>query len=151
DRVNDVAENEPGLQEVEMAVTLELVGIVEPPIQPGGERGAAPKRPLIGKVVDGEQRPDILVPRLQRGVGIPVVLFAQVNRDEAGLPVVGMDDIGPEIEEADGLEHGATEEDEALIVVRVIAARSIRAKEAVETAAKAGMIAVEKLRLIDEV
>ena len=45
-----------------------------------------------------------------------------VDRDQARLPVIAMNDVGPDAQRADGFEHGPVEEDESLAVVVVILA-----------------------------
>ena len=75
-----------------------------------------PKLALEGEVVDREQAGDVLVAR-------PVAIFdRQIGRHQAGLPIVGVDHIDLQIQQADGFEHRAAEEHEAFAVVDVVLA-----------------------------
>ena len=71
-------------------------------------------------------------------VGMVAVDLAQVDGNQAGLPVVGVQHVGPEVEQAHRLEHGPAEEDEALAVVGVVARRAVGAHELVEAAPDSG-------------
>ena len=68
---------------------------------------------LVLDIMDGEQALDVVVPR---SVRIEQIV---IHGNERGLPVVGMDDIGMEVDVGQHLEDGAREERKALRVVIV--------------------------------
>ena len=74
-----------------------------------------PELTLVRDVVNGKERPDPVI------AGLLLVNLAQVNRRQAGLPIVQMEDAGPVIEQADCLQDCPAKEDEAFAVVGVIA------------------------------
>ncbi len=117
-----VREDQRALEEVELAVELEAGGGEEVPPEPGHRHVVVPEHALVGEVVDGEQGRE---PAQQRVIAVE---RAQVDGQEPGLPVVGVDDLrGPADTGARGLERGQTlqgaaaEEHEALAVVPVVA------------------------------
>ena len=66
---------------------------------------------LILQVMDGKHRADIMVKiRL-------IILDAQQRGHHAALPVVGVDDVGLEIQPGQRVQHGAAEEAKALVFV----------------------------------
>ena len=69
-----------------------------------------------------------------------MIFDLQVGRNQAGLPVVGVQHVDVQVQQADGLQHGAAEEDEPLAVVDVVLA-----VDAVE------LVAVEVLVLLDQI
>ena len=84
--------------------------------------------------MDGEHRGDLLVPR---NAGVDDL---QVGRHQPGLPVVGVQHVDGQVQQADGLQDGAREKDEAFAIIDIILAVG-----AVE------LIAVEVLVLVDEI
>ena len=60
-----------------------------------------PEHALIGHVVDREQRADVLV------AGHAAIFDLQVGRNQAGLPVVGVEHVDLQIQQPDRFEHGA--------------------------------------------
>jgi hypothetical protein len=74
-----------------------------------------PELTLVSNIVNGKERPNPVI------AGLLFVDLAQVNRRQAGLPIVQMEDTGPVIEQADCLQDCPVKEDEAFTVVGVIA------------------------------
>ena len=70
--------------------------------------------PLVRKVMDGEDGFDVLKER------IVVVNRFDVRGDEAGLPIVAMNDVRLPPEPLQRLKNAAAEKDEADIVIRVV-------------------------------
>ena len=70
---------------------------------------------------------------------MPLIEGAQVNRNQARLPVVAMNDVGSKAQGSDGLENRTVEENKALAIVF-----KINAVAAVEP------LAIEVSRLIDQ-
>jgi len=72
-----------------------------------------PENALKGDVVDRQEGADAVVVRARsESAGVPglaerAVLLAQVDSRQGRLPVVEMQHVGPEIEQADGFEDGA--------------------------------------------
>ena len=72
--------------------------------------------------------------------GMPAVFDLQIGRHQAGLPVVGVQHVDRQVQQADGLQHGPAEKDEPLAIVDVVLA-----VDAVE------LVAIEVLVLLDEI
>ena len=72
--------------------------------------------PWIGHVVDREQRGDLLV------AGHAAIFDLQIGGNQAGLPVVGVQHVDLQIQQANRFQHRAAEEDEPLAVVDVVLA-----------------------------
>ena len=94
---------------------MELQRLVMPPLrrQAQGGEGGPVEQPLVGQVVDGEHR------------GRTFGLQRQQGGDQAGLPVVGMQDIGAPAEPGPvtgDLHQGAGEDGEAPGIVRPVMA-----------------------------
>ncbi len=104
------------LQEVDLAVELKPVDGEALLGEPHGGEFLAGEEPLVGEVVDGEDDPG----PCEEGIVLALVL--QVVRDECGLPVVAMDDVGPEVHLFQELQNAAAEKGETLGVVGVVAA-----------------------------
>src|SRR5262249_40008320 len=88
---------------------------------------------------------------LAPGNGVVPVDLAQVDGDEAGLPVVDVEHVGPEVEQAEGFQDGPAEVDEAGAVVGAVAAAALGGGELVEAAAGGRVVAAEVVALLDEV
>jgi hypothetical protein len=118
---------EGGLHEVQRAEVLELAGVVVVLAEPGDEHRATVGDTLVGEVVD---RVD------GRGAveGARPLHRVHVDRDERGLPVVGVDDVGQEVQRLRELERAAREEGEPLEVVLVLPAGRAIDVRAVEEA-----------------
>ncbi len=117
DGAEHVGEDQAGLQEVEPAVELELPPVEQVPVEPGQGHVPVPEHPLVGQVVDRQQGPD-------RAAAVrAAVELVEVDGDQPGLPVVAVDDVGAEAQQADRLQHRPVEEDEPLAVVGVVARR----------------------------
>ena len=84
--------------------------------------------------MDGEQRGDLLV------AGIAGIEDLQIGRDQPRLPVVGVQQIDGQIQQADCLQHGPREEDEPLAIIDIILA-----------VGRVELLAVEILVLLDEI
>ncbi len=82
----------------------------------------------------GKHRGDLLIPRHAR------VDHLQVSRHQSGLPVVGVQHVHRQVQQADGLQHGPREKNEAFAIIDIILA-----VDAVE------LIAVEVLVLVYEI
>ncbi len=113
---------------------LELPPVEEMPLQPGQRHLPVREQPEIGQVMNREQRAG----RAQ--LGDALIDRFQIHRNQSGLPVVAVDDVGSKVEGLDRFQHGPIEKDEALAIVVVILA--VRPVEPV---------AVEVTRLVDQV
>ncbi len=150
DGVEQVAEDDAGLEEVDVPVELELARVEEPPVEAEQAHVPVPEHALKGDVVDGEQGADTVVEQAAAGVALGAVRLAQVDGDEPGLPVVGVDDLGPEIGQADGLEDGAVKEGETRAVIGVVAFAAVGGGLLVEAAAAGRVVALEEVGLLDQ-
>src|SRR5207245_1206102 len=100
---------------------------------------------LVGDVMDGEQGPDTL-PTWKAAT-----FLLEIDRDQACLPVVGVEDVGSPIEQAKGLYHRPAEENEALAIIGIIALQPATGRELIEAASLNGVIALEVLCLLDKI
>ena len=114
DGADEVGEHDPGLEEIELAEVLHLLPVEVAPVDAGQQHVPVPEDPLIGHVVDRVERPRPRQPRPLRGEDL------LVGGDEAGLPVVGMDDVARLLEAVGKFQDRAREEDEPLGVVGVV-------------------------------
>ncbi len=86
-----IGEDQTGLEKVQLAVKLQLPIVEESPIQTGQLHVPVPKQPLIGEVMNRHNR-------TQTGESRQApVLFLEVNRDQARLPIIGVQDVRLEI------------------------------------------------------
>ena len=129
-----VGEDQAGLQQVQVAEELHLPPIEILPVEAGEHHVPVPEGALIGHVVDRQQAGQLLE------AGDVSVFDLQVGGNQAGLPVVNVQQIDLQIEQPDRFEHRPTEEDEPLAVVAVVLIAG-----AVE------MVAIEVLGLFDEI
>ena len=93
-----------------------------------------PELALIGHVVDGKDRGDFFV------TGVAGVKDFQIGRYEAGLPVVGVQHVYRQVQQANGFQNGAGEKNEPFAIIDVILA-----------VGPIQLVAVEILILLDEV
>ena len=96
------------------AVEFELTLVEQPPVEPRQLHVPWREAPLIGQVVNRQERPDRAEARLRP------VQFVEIDRDQAGFPVVAVQDVGAKVDQPNRLEHGAVKEDEPLAVVASI-------------------------------
>ena len=134
DCVDRVGEDQPGLHQVQLAVELHLMPVEVSPVESGQQHVPVPELPLIGHVVDREQTGDPFIPR--RGA----ILDFQVGRNQAGLPIVGMQHVDVQVEQPNCLEDRAAEEDKPLAIVDVVLA-----------VGPVEFVAIEVLILLDQV
>src|SRR5262249_20717654 len=117
DRADQIGEDDTPLEEVQPVVELQLQVVEQLPIQ-ASQRHVAGKEPsLVENVVDGEKCVNVPVLLTQAGVGVAAVDFFEVDGDQASLPVVGVDNGGPEGEQAPGFEDGTTKKDKKSPVI----------------------------------
>ena len=112
--VDQLREHGPALQVADRAVVLERERGAEVPGQPQEAERVHPELALVGHVVDREDARHAV----QRRV-VPVERLEE-HGDEAGLPVVRVEDARPLAPAAEVLERRAREEGEAQAVVLVV-------------------------------
>jgi hypothetical protein len=112
DRAHRLGEEDAALHVAHAAVVLQRVA-AQVPGQTEDVHGLGADVPLVGDVVDGEDRGRAV----ERGV-VPVERF-EVHGQEPGMPVVGVEDVGPLAAAAEVLDGGTGEEREAEMVVAV--------------------------------
>src|SRR5437660_9426473 len=107
-----------------MSVELELPVVKQPPRQPGQRHVEVPKYALIGDVVNGEERADAVVAdgaavRFdgERIATSGAIFLTKIDGNKARLPVIGVQDFRPEIDERQRFQQGPAEEDESLTVI----------------------------------
>src|SRR5574341_251827 len=109
-----VGEEQPALQEIDLAVELDAGRCEQLPVKAQPREDLRPKDALIAKIVYGEHRADALkewIASKQR---------FQIHRDQGGLPVVSMHRVGLEREGAARLEGCQAKQAEPFRVVGVI-------------------------------
>ena len=134
DRADRVGEHHARLQQVQIAVKLHLPPVEILPVESGQQHVPVPELALIRDVVNRQHAGDPLVARNA------VVLDLQIGRRQARLPVVGVQHVDVQVQQPNGLQHGAAEKHEPLAVVDVVLA-----VDAVE------LLAVVILVLLDEI
>ena len=112
--VHELREGDAPLQVADRPVELERLGRAQVPRQAQDADRVAIEHALVGHVVDREHARDAA----QRGIA--PVEGLQVDGDETGLPVVGMEDVRPLPAAAEVLQGRAREEREAQAVVGVV-------------------------------
>ena len=114
DRRQSVGIKDAVEEEIE-ALLLELVLMKQREIRakPGVGKDVRAEDPLVVEVVDGEQRLGLRERRLPGEAG------PQHQRDEAGLPVVAVDDVGRELQADRALQRGAREQKESQVLVGI--------------------------------
>ncbi len=114
DRRDLVGVDDPGLEHAHLVVIFHAVDGQQVLGQVGQGVGFSRKHALVGDVVDREDGLERECHRVTP-LGLP-----QENRQQAGLPVVAVHDIGLEVGQAQQFDHGLLEEDEAGIIVIVV-------------------------------
>ncbi len=97
-----------------MAIELHLLPIEILPIQPRQQHVPVPKLALERQIVDGEDGCDLLV------LGNAAVFGREIRGQQAGLPIVAVQDVEVEIQQPHGFHHRPAEEHKPLAVVDVV-------------------------------
>src|SRR5262249_27266188 len=117
----EVREDQSRLEKVELAVELDPGRREQVPAEPGHRHVVVPEYALIRQIVDREDRGELAEARRV------AVERAEVDGDEAGLPVIAVNDLWPPgapprlPDQRQRFEPAAAEEDKALAVVPVVA------------------------------
>ena len=112
-RGDEVGEGQSALEEVDLAVPLELAPVVQLPGKPDLGHHLGRKVSLIAGIVDREDRGGIArVPLVQRG--------AQVDQRQGGVPVVRVEQDRSGHEPRQGSDRGEREEGEPASVVGIV-------------------------------
>lgn len=98
---------------------LKRLVVEEMPVKAGQGHVPVPEQAKVGKVVDRQQGTG------GGQLGNTAINGLEVDRDEPGLPVVAVDHIGPDPQQANGLEHGPVKEDKSRAVVLVVVAADL--------------------------
>src|SRR3990172_2635214 len=109
-----VGEEQPALQEIDLAVELDAGRREHLPVKAQPREDLRPEKSLIAKIVYGEHRGDALkewIASKQR---------FQINRDQGGLPVVNMHHVGLEPEGAARFKRCPAKQSLSLRIVGVV-------------------------------
>ena len=104
----------PRFQQVEVVEEFHLPPVEVFPIDAGQQHVPMPKTSLKSEIVDREHRGRLGKTRLQ------LILDLQQSRHQRGLPVVGVDNVGTDIQQANGFHGRSAEEHKSLAVVLVV-------------------------------
>ena len=119
DGADSIAPRDTAFQEVDLSEELELLRIEQAPIETNGWKRLGAEDALIAKIVDGEQRLHAAKSRVAGEV------LAHVNGNERGLPIVTMDDFGPEQIARDGDSRHRKHREAQVVVGKISGRRSI--------------------------
>ena len=108
-RVHDAVKEEIDAAVLQLILMEEIARVV----QPGVGDGVRAERALVGEVVDREERARL------REEAIPPVTRLEREREEGGLPVVAVDDVGREAHALAHLERGTRQHEEAQVLVGI--------------------------------
>src|SRR4051794_25708937 len=101
-----------------------------------------PKSALIGQIVDGEDGTNLCVSAAQVGLGVMSIEFPQENAGQTGLPVVQVEDVGPEVQEPNRFEDGPRKEAEASAVVVIVDFLAVGIRELINALPERGIVAL---------
>src|SRR5262249_39032510 len=104
-----------------------------------------PESTLVSNIVNGKERTNLIV-----GVAI-VVGFTQIDWNESGLPIVGMDQVRPVVQKSEQFQSSSGKERETFSVVRIVTPLAAWKRELVKTASLGRIVSVEVSWLIDKV
>ena len=116
DGAESVGEDDARLQQVQVPVELHLSPVEVLPVDAGQQHVPVPEAALVGQVVDRKERGC-----LGEGTVVAVEQFA-VSGDQAGLPIVAMEQIDGAVHLHESFHDGSAEEDETLAVVLIVPA-----------------------------
>src|SRR6202030_1481349 len=110
------------------SIELEGAGVEEVPPKPRQGHVPMPEYSLVLDIVNGEEATDLLV------FGPCAIVLPQIHGNEPGLPIVGMDHIGPVIDHWQRCQRGSAKKHKASAIVRIISLLAVRKRELIETA-----------------
>ncbi len=134
DGVDRIGKHQSCLEQVQAAEEFHLPPVEILPIQSGKQHVPVPEGSLISHVVNGQQSRDIFK------AGLVAVQKLLIRRDQPRLPVVYVQHVDRQFQQANRFHHGPAKENVAFAIIAIVLA--VRAVD---------MVAIEILRLLDEI